>query len=136
MARPTVYASDSFFTLGLPGQVGLAILSTVLAFGTVWLAWRFSRRLRWVTRALLGLGVYMVFAWASPQVFYTYYVMIFDGLPIQWVVKWPPEVAKAVAEFTFTGRVSLAAHGRGILGWLCVLVPLAFGSFQPPVRHH
>ena len=131
-----MYEGDSFFTLSPAGQVGLAILSAVLAIGAVWIAWRLARRSGRVTRALIGLGVYMVFTWLSPQIYYAYYLMIFDGLPGQWVIKWPPEIATAVAEFTFTGRSSLGAHGRGILGWVCVLVSLAFGRFTPPVRHH
>ncbi|MEM7058660.1 MAG: hypothetical protein AAF557_13795 [Pseudomonadota bacterium] len=131
-----MYDGDSFYTLGLAGQAGLLVLSLFLSIGTVWLAWRLSRRARWITRALIGLGVYVVFTWISPQVYYAYYLQIIDGLPVQWVVRWPPELAVAIVEFTFTGRFSLAAHGRGILGWMCILVPLAFGRFQPPVRHH
>ena len=131
-----MYEGDSFFTLSPLGQVGLVLLSVALATATVWLAWRVALRSRLITRALIGLGVYMVFAWVSPQLYYSYYLMIFDGLPIQWVIKWPPEMMRAVAEFTFTDRSSLAAHGRGILGWLCVLVPLVLGRFVPPDRHH
>lgn len=131
-----MYTDDTFFTLSPFGQVGLAVLSLVLATTTTWFAWRLARRSRWVTRVLTGLGVYMVFAWASPQIYYAYYQMVLEGLPVQWVAKWPPDIDRAVAELTFTGRVSLAAHGRGILGWLCVLVPLGFGRFVPPDRHH
>jgi len=134
--RTGMYEGDSFFSLGPFGQVGLVALSIVLTIAAVWLAWRISRRSRWVTRALIGLGVYVVFSWISPQIYYAYYLQVFDGLPVQWVIKWPPDIAKATAEFTFTGRFSMASHGRGILGWLCVLIPLAFGRLHPPVRHH
>lgn len=127
---------DSFFALTMGHQVGLAVLSLTLAIGLLWCCWQIGRRSRWLTRALISLGAFVVFSWVSPQVYYTYYLMIFDDLPVEWVITWPPDMAKTVAEFTFTGRSSLAAHGRGVLGWLCVLIPLAFGRFQPPVRHH
>ena len=67
MQRCHVYHEDTFFALGLLSQLGLAILSLTLAVLTVWLAWRLGRRSRWVTRILIGLGVYMVFAWGSPS---------------------------------------------------------------------
>ena len=112
-----MYNEDSFFTLSVGGQIGLAILSLVLSAGLIWLVWRLGRRSRWITRILIGLGGYMIFAWASPQIYYSYYLMIFDGLPLQWVIRWPPEMAEAIREITFTARDSLASHGRGILGW-------------------
>ena len=119
------YDGDSFFTLSQAGQVGLLVLTVILSIGLIWLIWRLGRRCRWLPSVVIGLSAYLVFSWLSPQIYYAYYLVYFDDLPVQWVIRWPPNVLNALQEFTFTSRPSLAAHGRGILGWLCIAAALA-----------
>lgn len=114
------YPDDSFFTLSLAGQVGLALLSCLLAVGTVLLVWRVSRRGVPVLRLLMGLAVFWVFVWLSPQVYYGYYLLIFDGLPLQWVVQNPPSLVHVAELLGFAAQEDLSHHGQGVLGWLCI----------------
>lgn len=122
--------------IGLLGQIALLALSVCLAIGFVWMAWRLSRRSRWITRILIGLGVYLVATWVAPQVYYTAFQIFFADLPARWVIAWPPDLLGAMEEMAFTAGTSIFAIGRGVLGWVCVLVPLLLGRFVPPVRHH
>ena len=119
-----MYESDSFFTLTGSGQVGLACLSLVLAVGmlalTLWLA-------RGRARIMSAFGLFFLFVWLSPQVYYVYYRMIIDGLPQQWVIG-APRWGEAFGYLTFTGPGSLSAHGQGLLGWLMIGLALFRGK--------
>lgn len=80
------------------------------------------RRLRrpvW-QRLLAALALFWLFVWLSPQIYYGYYLLIFDGLPIQSVIKLPPGPGHMVRLLTFTEEASLSRHGQGLLGWLLI----------------
>jgi len=116
-----MYDADSFFTLTVWGQIGLAILSLVFAL----LALVLMRVLVWhkamILRPFLWGVVFISFVWLSPQGYYTYYRLIFDGLPAQSVIKSPPPLQQLFALMTFSGPANLSAHSTGVLGWLLLL---------------
>lgn len=124
----TVYDGDSFFTLSLMGRVGLIALSALLTAVTIWLSWRLAgrigRRRRLVTRVLIALAALYLFTWLSPQIYYGYYLMIFDGLPLQVVVGPPPSPATVAQHLTFQSNATLSDHGKGALGWLLIAASL------------
>ncbi|MDW3180464.1 hypothetical protein [Roseobacter sp.] len=115
-----IYAQDSFFTLSFVGQVGLVLVSVMLAAGTVFLAWRLSRVRSLILRACVAVVLFGAFVWISPQVYYGYYLLIFDGLPLQWVIQDPPSPLFLVKLLAFSVKSDLSHHGQGLLGWLCL----------------
>ena len=76
-----MYAEDSFHTLSLLGQIGLVALSLFLACLLVLASWRLALRRRAAIRIALALCLLYLFVWLSPQVYYLYYLTLFDGLP-------------------------------------------------------
>ncbi|MEO1249264.1 MAG: hypothetical protein AAFW76_05430 [Pseudomonadota bacterium] len=85
-----MYEGDSFFTLSMGGRVGLLLISFALAAAILALAWRLTheRPLPW--RLAIAAVLFYLSVWLSPQIYYLYYLLIFDGLPWQIVVKRPP----------------------------------------------
>ena len=97
LAAPT---SDSFFTLTPFGRTGLVLLSAAFLAVCFWLLAAKTRLLlarvpgsgAGARLALLGadiaLGwlIYLVLHQLSPQLYYSYYLTLFEGLPLQWVV--------------------------------------------------
>ncbi len=91
-------AHDSFFTLTPLGQAGLVLLSAVLLAACFWLlaaktGWLLNCwRGRWPQLALLAVDIalgwllYLALHQLSPQLYYSYYLTLFEGLPLQWVV--------------------------------------------------
>jgi hypothetical protein len=112
-----MYRDDSLFTLGLLEMAGLLAVSAVLVLGMLALARRFCRG-RWWRRLALAVGLFWAFLWLSPQVYYVYYQIIFDGLPVQIIIGWPPGAETVFRRLTFAGPATIAAHGQGVLGWV------------------
>lgn len=122
-SRVGMYQNDSFFTLNTGGQIGLAVLSAVLALGMLLLTRRLAITRTPARRVAVWALLYFLFVWLSPQLYYTYYRAIIPGLPSQWVIPWP-DVLEPLALLTFTAGDSLSAHGRGILGWAMLVMAL------------
>lgn len=129
-----MYNGDSFFTLSSGGQTGLALLSLALAAATFVAAGRLfklvpERGLAAKLAARLGVAVFVMwlFIWLSPQLYYLYYLTLFDGLPWQIVVQNPPEFHAILQQITFTGPATLSDHSKGALAWLLIL----YASAQP-----
>ncbi|MEM9329710.1 MAG: hypothetical protein AAGA53_00185 [Pseudomonadota bacterium] len=116
-----MYSNDTFFNLTMPGQIGLALLSVILCAFTVWLFLKISTRFALWVKLLLSIVVLWFFVWLSPQIYYTYYWMIFDNLPVQIVIRWPPNLAEVFELMTFTGSNNLSAHSKGALFWIMVI---------------
>ena len=112
-----MYQNDSFFSLGVGGQIGLAALSIVLTVLVLLGAARLMRGRGTVLRLGIALVTFALFVWLSPQIYYSYYYLIFEDLPVQWVIGWPP-LKTAFAFASFTGPSNLSAHGQGVLFWL------------------
>lgn len=117
-----MYGSDSFFTLSTGGQIGLAALSMTLACGMLVLTYRASRGRPFALRILIALLLFAAFEWLSPQIYYIYYRLIIQGLPLQWVIGMMPDPGAVPGLLTFTETHDLSAHGRGALGWMMVLL--------------
>jgi hypothetical protein len=118
-----MYQSDSFFSLSGGGQAGLAALSLALSVLVLLGTARLMRGRGLGVRLGIAVVVFALFVWLSPQVYYTYYRMIFDDLPAQWVIGWPP-LKTAFAYASFTGPANLSAHGQGALFWLLIALAL------------
>ncbi|MEM6662119.1 MAG: hypothetical protein AAF666_08065 [Pseudomonadota bacterium] len=112
-----MYSQDSFFDLSPWGQVGLLCISTVLCLATVFGSIYLLRRQRLLVRLSGALMLFWVFVWASPQIYYQYYILIIPDLPWQWVI-WPPASPRDAFELLFfQGPQNLSAHSQGLLGW-------------------
>ncbi|MEM9011222.1 MAG: hypothetical protein AAGE18_08350 [Pseudomonadota bacterium] len=120
-----MYEGDSLFTLAPAGQAAVVGLSLAMAAALV-VVLRRAARGRWPVRAALGLLALWLWLWLTPQLYYLLYQTLIPGLPWQIVVKWPPPGPLQLAEvLSFQGRATLAEHGRGVLGWVFLLVALA-----------
>ena len=119
-----MYAEDSFFTLTVWGQVGLACLSTLLAGLNLALIAKLSaHRPIWMGVGL-ALVAFWTFIWLSPQVYYTYYLALFDDLPLQSVIGPPPSPSICFQLLLFSERATLSAHSLWALGWLGLILPV------------
>ena len=112
---------DSFFTLTLGQRIGLLGVSCGLALGMVGLV-RIGRA--WPIRLILAGAGFYGFVWVSPQAYYIYYRLIFDGLPAQIVVAAPPGLVELAGLLTFTAQNTLSAHSLGALGWAMLAAAL------------
>lgn len=69
----------------------------------------------------LGFGLFAGFAWLSPQLYYTYYMTLFTGLPWQIVVKDVPTLQVLRDLLCFQGPSNMSAHSLGLLGWALMI---------------
>ena len=116
-----MYRDDSLFTLGLVEAAGVLVVSGLLVIGVLALARRLRRGGLGRRVVAAAAGLFWVFLWLSPQVYYAYYQLIFDGLPVQIVIGWPPGAETVLRRLMFAGPATLAAHGQGVLGWVLVV---------------
>ena len=122
-----MYAEDSFHSLSLAGRIGLVALSLGLAGLLVFASWRLAPRLGPAAGVAFAALLFFLFVWLSPQVYYFYYMTLFDGLPWQAVIKAPPSPVKLLKLLAFQEEATLSAHGKGLLAW-CMLLTAAFGE--------
>lgn len=120
-----MYEQDSFYTLSHLEKIGVLSLSILLSAVLVWAVLVLTKHKGVVLKIVISLGVFYLFVWLSPQLYYTYYLMIFDGLPIQIVIKAPPNPIDIVKLLLFQGKASFSAHGKGVLGLSLVAVSIA-----------
>jgi hypothetical protein len=117
-----MYRDDSFFSLGLVEAALLLAVSGLMVWGLLLLARRLCVRGGLVRRLLWAGGLFWLFLWLSPQVYYLFYQLIFAGLPVQIVITWPPGAETVLRRLTFTGPATLSAHGQGLLGWALLVL--------------
>jgi hypothetical protein len=133
-----MYEGDSFYTLSGAGQVGLLILTLTLSVGILALGFILMRRRRFIICLCIAAVLFFAFVWLSPQIYYAYYQVLFDGLPWQIVVKSPPGPATLWQLLSFSGDSTLSAHGQGLLGWLLIVMahirPKAVSASPPDDR--
>jgi len=115
-----MYSRDSFFNLSVPGQMGLLAISTALAMVMLGACWYLTKGRRSPVRLAMGATLFFVFEWFSPQIYYTYYILLFD-VPWQVVIGTPPSFIQLVQLLTFSGDMTLSFHSRGLLGWAMLL---------------
>lgn len=117
-----MYQDDSFHTLSQAGQIGLACLSLALTAVLLVLAWRMMGTRPLSVRIAIAIILFLGFVWLSPQIYYTYYLFLFDGLPLQIVIHPPPGPRYLADLIFFQDRATLSAHSKGVLGWLLLLI--------------
>jgi hypothetical protein len=128
---PGEYPQDSFWTLSTSGRIGVVAISSI-GIGLVFalLAWKTRRILRikaqisataWTLFDIaIGVVLFGVIHTVSPQIFYSFYRLIFPNLPNQWVIDaiWDADGLRAVATLAEGG--TLADHLAGIVLWAIV----------------
>lgn len=122
-----MYEFDSFFSLTAWERVGLFGVSLAFAGACLACVWWLSRGRAWPVRILIALAVLWLFVWVSPQGYYAYYRLIFEDLPLQWVIPRIPTPIDMAGHLTFSGRATLSSHTKGILGWALVATALLRG---------
>ncbi|MEO0829303.1 MAG: hypothetical protein AAFY03_02465 [Pseudomonadota bacterium] len=115
------YDGDTFFHLSIGGRWGLAALSLALSGLVFFCMYRLSRAWPRVWRIAAACVVFYAFVWLSPQVYYSYYRLIIDGLPAQVVVNAPPSPLETARLLAFSAAPTLSDHGKGALGWAMLL---------------
>ncbi len=115
-----MYAGDTFFHLSPVGQIGLGLLSVFLASIYILGFIKISTRFAMIVKVPLAIVLLWFFIWLSPQIYYLYYRMIFDTLPLQWVIQTPPSILSLLEIIFFFGDSTLSAHSKGILFWLMI----------------
>lgn len=106
------------------GRTGLVCLSIALAAGLLLLVRRVVRHSTPSVRALAAAVLFYLFVWLSPQLYYIYYLMIFDDLPDQWVVGPPPAALEIIRLLFFVAQNDLSHHGQGVLAWVLLVAAL------------
>mmetsp|Transcript_24008 Transcript_24008/g.44072 ORF Transcript_24008/g.44072 Transcript_24008/m.44072 type:complete len:132 (+) Transcript_24008:5493-5888(+) len=119
-----MYDGDSFYTLTIAGQIGLVLVSVVFAVLTLGLTRIMMLRRPLIIKIPLWFFLFICFVWASPQGYYMYYRLIFDGLPAQWVIGALPPPQQMISLLTFQHQATLSAHSVGVLGWAMLAVAL------------
>ncbi|MDB2407995.1 hypothetical protein N9W17_05715 [Jannaschia sp.] len=124
-----MYDQDSLFTLTPLEIAGVLAISLAMWLACAWLVRRGRSR---AVRLALAVGAFAGFAWLSPQVYYLYYMIVFEGLPWQIVLDEPPSPLRLLRLLSFTAEATLSRHGQGVLGWS--LLAVAFVSRSRGVR--
>lgn len=122
-----MYEGDSFFSLTMAARFALTLVSMGLAALTGAAFIKLTCRMSRPARLLLAPVFLWVFVWFSPQVFYLYYMMVFDHLPLQNVVQAPPGPSQIMHLLGFSGKAALSHHATGLLGWGLILLAI-FGE--------
>lgn len=119
-----MYDGDSFFTLTQWGRIGLMAVSVAFALAALGITRVMTYFRPYVLRVPIWVVLFITFVWASPQGYYIYYRLIFDGLPAQSVLGPLPPPEEIIALLTFRHNASLSAHSVGVLGWAMLVVAL------------
>ena len=131
------YEGDSFYTLDALEQTGLLALTILLSglflvFGAIKSRFLYNYPYSKIVIPIIDLvvtsGLFYLFIWLSPQVYYSYYLIIFDDLPLQIVIKDGPSLAELGNLLSMTDRPFLSQHGQGLLG-RALLIQVALYRF-------
>lgn len=117
-----MYENDSFLTLSVAERIGLVCVTLLLSAALIWLFWVAIKRVNIWIRPLLGLVFLYLFIWLSPQIYYLYYLVIFDFLDLKNVIHPPFNPLTLFNLLTFTESGKLADHGKGVLGWILIVL--------------
>ena len=131
------YPGDSFYTLPPSAEVGLALLSLVLigllftvsAAKSLWLARLLSPTAQgsglWALDLAATLALAYLALWLVPQIYYLYYLTVFDGLPWQSVIKPPPGASEFFRLLLLSETASLSTHLQGVTARALLLASAA-----------
>lgn len=118
-----MFSGDSFFTLSLLERAGLLALSLFLSIACILAVFFVSRRK--LARIALALVLFVLFVWVSPQIYYFYYIAIFDEIPWQIVIKRLPAPGDLFRMIFFADLNTLSEISQGMLFWVMVAVGFA-----------
>ena len=124
------YPGDSYWTLGLWGRAGVLAISLIAITFFYAALWMLFRRLAPMPRAfaITGVGVvgFVLLHALMPQVFYSFYRLLFPDLPQQWVITGLPDPARLRAIASIRTGGSLSDHLSATALW--GIVPFAVWS--------
>ncbi|MEO0328574.1 MAG: hypothetical protein AAF217_08245 [Pseudomonadota bacterium] len=115
-----MYNSDTFFHLTIAGRFGLAILSICLSIVLLFIFMKISSRFPLAVKIGIAIVLFWLFVWLSPQVYYAYYWFLFDNLPVQSVIQFPPGPKELLQLMTFSNNQNLSDHSKGLLFWVMI----------------
>jgi hypothetical protein len=118
-----MYVNDSIHTLTTTQQIGLGFISLALLCMMVFVSLKLFTNKPFIVRFIIAIGLFYLFIWLSPQLYYAYYLLIFTDLPIQLVIKAPSSIGQLIKIFTLQSSATLSNHSLAFLGW--VLISLA-----------
>lgn len=118
-----MYQGDSFFTLSIAGQIGLAFLSAILALIFIYLGWRTTREKPLWLRLLIAIVLFFLFIWLMPQVYYTYYIFLL-GVPWQIIIQTPPTPLGLARILFFAENANLSFHAQAAIGWTLLFIAM------------
>ncbi len=139
LAALSGYRGDSFFTLEPAERAGLAILSGVLVLAVCWMsaaksallhrlmaaaAW--SPALTAAADVLVTVALLAALLGVSPQIYYTYDLIIIPGLTAQWVVGDWFDLSMLWRAAALAPDAGLADHLTGITFWVLMLMALCW----------
>jgi hypothetical protein len=116
LITPEALAGDSFFTLNMFERIGLIVLSLAIIVGAAWSVFILGKRVGFFLIPLVAL-VYWVLISLAPQIYYLYYIAIFDGLPWQWVAQLVP-IQRLADLARFQARANLSELCQGFGFWI------------------
>jgi hypothetical protein len=129
-----MYEGDTFFNLTILGRSGLVALSITLFVVTMTAFYVIAKRISLVTRIVTAMVFLWAFIWLSPQIYYLYYIFLFEGLPLQNVIHQPPNAQEILSIMTFTSDAWLSAHAKAVLGWAMILLSFWLARKPPTLK--
>ena len=120
-----MYTNDSFYALTNPQQIGVVILSLSMFTILVWATRALTKNKGLALKIIIPLGLFYLFVWLAPQIYYTYYFLTFDNLGMQNVIKAPPNPIDIVKFLSFQDRATFSAHSKGLLGLTMIAISIA-----------
>jgi len=126
-----MYDQDTFFQLSKLGQAGLTLLSFLLALILAHLSRVIFRKIPGINlavdltlRLFTVIGIFWLFLWLSPQIYYIYYQFLIDSLPWQNIISTPPTARDLSCILLLQNTNSLAQHSKAVLGWFLILLAI------------
>ena len=139
------YSGDTIYNLSPAGRAGLILLSSILILLVVYFSqrksqWLYQKRFKVADSpirpvamisadVLLTLLLFFVALTLVPQLYYTYYHLLFD-LPQQWVIKPYYSFSRFWHVLRVAPDANLGVHTAGLLGWWLLLLAVLTGLRQ------
>jgi hypothetical protein len=73
-----MYANDSIHTLTVIQQIGLGFISLTLRSMMIFLSLKLFKNKSMIVRIMVAISLLYLFVWLSPQLYYAYYILIFE----------------------------------------------------------
>ena len=100
-------------------MLALVALSIAIIVTAAWLVFFLGKRVGFFLIPVVAV-TYWVLISVAPQIYYLYYIAIFDGLPWQWVVQAVP-LRRLVDLALFQTRANLSELCQGLGFWVLLV---------------